>query len=538
MKKPLKTNILFYGITIVALILLIFTSAIATSENTSDPDFWNKRRSELEVQKLEKESKLFSEEQEKRKSKLEIQKLEKEVKSISLGPWLQFLTVVIALIAAGISFYSARKSHKSQTESLKMQIQQQQKDRISDLLKELGSQNRGVKIAAIQALSEYPETHKFIANLLKYEEDSHIIDSIINSLRRAPYNSIPLIIDAANSLRQLMLSCAGELTSLGISKKDVVKVLEINNALFTSWLDSKIGKRTINRFNSKMTFLNLVKEKNIADVVDSEKAGILSRWNKLMMAYENVLQAAESVFDSAGKNKKPVIIKDAYLKGIILDNLNFSGWSFIRCDLRGASFRNAVCKKTTFSYCLIDNVSFQHTSMHDAVLYHSSCKNASFITAKLSRCSFKSCKAYNAKFYGAKADRIDFSDTKLVQAKFGDFKGTGANFSGAILKGANLSGSLINEAQIEKVDLSGANLESVIARHTKIQDSKFAGNNFKGADFRDATFADVRFEAITNFEGALFEGSSTSNIDSDKKSEPFYEYFIESSKKEYNKEEK
>ena len=75
MKKPLNAKILIYGIAIVTLSFVIFTSVTARSANTPDPDFLNKRKSELEVQKLEKELKLFSEEQEKRKSKLEIQKL-------------------------------------------------------------------------------------------------------------------------------------------------------------------------------------------------------------------------------------------------------------------------------------------------------------------------------------------------------------------------------------------------------------------------------------------------------------------------------
>lgn len=105
------------------------------------------------------------------KQQLEILKLKDEINSVGLSPILQAGTLSAALIGAAISFWSAWRSQKNQVMIIQAQAEQQQKNHISNLLKELGSDHIPVKIAAIHALSEYESAIPFLVSILRVDDE-------------------------------------------------------------------------------------------------------------------------------------------------------------------------------------------------------------------------------------------------------------------------------------------------------------------------------------------------------------------------------
>ena len=134
-----------------------------------------------------------------------------------------------------------------------------------------------MKIAAIQSLSEHPETYQFIVNILKYEKDQHVIDTIIACLERSPEIALPILIESTIFINKQMLSCAGKLVSTGMPKKKVSESLDINNTALSLWIESKSGKRIINRFNAQVLYNNLGKNIELDDIMKIEKEYILKK---------------------------------------------------------------------------------------------------------------------------------------------------------------------------------------------------------------------------------------------------------------------
>ena len=360
---------------------------------------------------------------EQRKLDLEIKNLQQQINTSRLDPWLQTLPVVIALFAASVSFWSAWRTLKSHARTLEQQIQQQQKDRISELLKELGNTNLGVRISAIQSLSDFPETHRFLVNLLKYEHDPHLIDSVIASLQRAPKDAIPLLARASVSVYGQMRICAGRLVSCGVGRQEAANLVQTNLQSFNQWLDTNAGKRVAGDFDARMNLLELTDKRTPEERVAELKSQTLQRFYKLTAAQRAVVGCAEAVFDAAIKASLQLIIEDAHLPGIVLDHLDLSEWEFRRCNLQDGSFREAKLKRAKFQDCRCDRASFRSAGLHDCRFERCSCVGTKFTTSTLARATLESCNASHSEFIGAKAKRARFVETNCDQARLHRFIG-------------------------------------------------------------------------------------------------------------------
>ncbi|HGF3782196.1 TPA: pentapeptide repeat-containing protein [Vibrio parahaemolyticus] len=467
------------------------------------------------------------------KLQLEIQKLKREIDSPRIEPWLQFGTLIIALIAAAISFWSAWKSQKSQALTLKHQREHQRNERISGLLNELGSNNNGVRVAAIQALSDYTDTHRFLVNLLKYEHDPHIIDAVIAALQLNPTHSLNILVGSIELLQERMLLLACQLVSSNMQKREVAKCLGIDNATLTRWLESSRGKRAVEDFATTLSYRDSLMRQSNEEQVIIERQHAIEQWDKLSISYKNTLGAIEAVIQSACQANQKHQLKGAYLKGIILDGLDLEGWSFKQCDLRYASFRNTNCDMCDFSYAVLDNASFVSAHLRNTNFKDTKCKSTSFVRAHIARANFSNCKAYNASFVAAKGKNASFSGASLVEAKFNGFIGVGVDFKDAILKKADFTNALMNESIFQKVDLRGANLSDLSARRSFFLETKLAGAIIKKADFSGSNFERVFFNEVGEYNGAKFACVAYDGLEFGDIQEGFTTYFHEKIQEPY-----
>lgn len=458
------------------------------------------------------------------KMKYEIEKLRQEIRTINLSPWLQTGTLIAALIAAVVSFWSAWRSQSNQLVALQTQIQHQQKDRMSDLLKELGSNQAAVKIAAIQALSEYESAFPFLVNMLSVDTERRVCSAVVTSLQSKPLISLPLLVDASKTLYNHQIYLAGELISLGLPKKEVVSALSIDNEILTIWIDQGRCRRIQETINAKLAVLRDQSPTDTDQFSTAEKKRVLDDWAEIRTSLEVLLNAVERVIESAIKLSIPFSLKGAYLPGIILDELDLSDWDFEDADLRCASFRKSVCRGTNFSGSLASGADFREAALDDSRFDHSSIKTANFSKAFLLRTSFQYCKGYKAKFAKGKLDSTDFAHSNLAEASFERCTGRKVSFKQSVLYHVDLTAS-----EFIETDFSGTNLTGTIFHLAETKKSSFAGAGFIAtkltrAHFHEADFSGCKFVAIDEYSGSTFSGTAWQNAIYNKQTDKFLDY--------------
>jgi len=499
------------------------TTPVDTKSVENTPPLDNQKK-ELEVQKFQRDLDAASRDRE--KQDLEIRKLQHEVQMLWVRPFLDVFPILFAFVAALLSLWSAYQSQISNRE----QNKQRNQDRIANLLGELGNENNGVRIATIQVLSKFPDTHEFLINLLKYETDQHVLDSINTSISKYPKITLTLLLKELKAIRQQIFSCIAALEVAQETREEISKLFNIHIAELNKWLDSSDGQHSKACFEAKRKFLQTSNQ--------LERESILERTNMLLTAHKNLLNSIEKVIESFTiLVSEGFCIENVDLPNIFLDKLNLSNWSFINCDLRGSSFRHSRCNKITFKNCLLDQARFDSASLNDAVFGDkTSCRHTSFETATLVRCTFQSCDAKDAKFIGAKIKEAKFlgeSETKKADfngAKFINSIGENAVFKNIRLQGADFSGgkTILNEAKFDSAELDGAKLNSIQARCSEFRNSKFAGSDFHKADFKNAKFSFVSFRKVNSFIGSNFTGAILTASKFDNESEAFSQYIDQS----------
>lgn len=459
------------------------------------------------------------------KLKAEITKLQRETKSIDLGQLLQTGTLVVALLAAGVSFWSASQSQKNQIQGLKTQIGQQEKARMSELLHELGSEYRAVKISAIQALSEYKDATPFLVNLLEIESEYPVVIAITTALKKNPEISLPLLIQANNDLHESLSILGGKLVALGVSKKEVVRITSLQNKAFSLWLDSHLGKRIQGtaQIQCQIDYFPPEREKHIS-TEEVRKQKLINDLIDLRIARDIVIKATEDLIKSASEIGKPFNVSNTFLQGIILEKLDLTGWRFEKTELQDASFSESICRNTDFSNTDLSRTKFEDTKLHDAIFDNSILMQTDFSKASLVRSSFQGCKGYAVKFFGAKLEHANFSNSRFPATFFERCYATDTSFKKTILYRAKFTASVFNDSDFSEALMNGAEFSSAQMHRVNFTSAKFIGTNLSRGDFDEANFVCVSFQSISQFQESSFFGAHLQDPVFGKETRAFEEY--------------
>lgn len=183
--------------TVITGVLILFISCFCQESNSTN---LSGIKDTLEIEKLQ----------------LENQKIKQDIELQEKNSFGQNGTLIAALIAAIVSFWSAWSSRKSQIESFRSQIEQYQKERISALLRDLGNDKVAVRLGAIQALSKITDDNtdailSYMVNLLKVDSDPRIRESVSIALINMPNQSLPHLLDTSKAINERRIRLAIDL---------------------------------------------------------------------------------------------------------------------------------------------------------------------------------------------------------------------------------------------------------------------------------------------------------------------------------------
>ena len=449
---------------------------------------------------------LDQKELEKRKTIAEIEKIDHELNAKNYAPWLQAGTLIAALIAAAISLITALKSQRIQSSTLNNQIIQHQKDKISDLLKELGSSDIAVKTAAIQALSEYESAFNFLIFMLKLENDHTIISVIAKALRKNVEFSIPLLIEETKLIHQEQFQLANNLVALKIDRKEVSLKLGLDNKEFQDWISTKSTSRIEN-----LSSFDFGANVNTPIDRDAELIKLNSRWRTLINGYNNVIIVIEELFGIASAEKLVLKIENAYLNGLTLNGVDLKNWTFTNCIIDNSKIFNCSLENAAFSGINSKNTFIRGCEVENLKISDSSFKNGEFRNSKGKNLEFLNSKFYDMNFSGSNIRESKYTDCNWSVS---DLQGSMFNDSGFFntkFYSCNFSACFFQDASYDKVQITNSDFKTAKMINSKFLNSGLIKLQINRSSFEGSEFSFTRLHYVelinSNLSGVKIENS-------------------------------
>lgn len=439
------------------------------------------------------------------KLKQEIDKLSQENVKKDYNILLQTGTLMAALLAAIISIWTGMRSQRFQIKSLQSQIKQHQKDRVSQLLKELGSEHFSVKIASIQALSEYESTHRYLINLLKIETDARLISAIKKELKSKIDNSLPILVEETHEVFKTQLRIATSLIAYDNNRKEIAKSLGIDNGLLHEYIYSREGKRLLHHLKTELSFVEINER---VQICKSETIKLFKEWNKSHLNLTQITDAMEELLVEYSIQKRKLIIENAFLFGISFSNLDLSGWSFKNCKIYDSEFKNCDLTNSKFMKIKSNNTSLKNCSLQNSSFVDFELKNSDLQQTKGKNITFSNVILYNCNLSAAKLSSSNFKDCELnvinLQASifsksiFNNCKFYSCDFIACFFQNAKFIGCRILKSKFKKAKM----IETIF------QDSKMYSASIEKSSFKDADFSFIDWGRINITNNSIFTNST------------------------------
>ncbi len=435
---------------------------------------------------------------ENRKLGLEIAKLEEGVSSWNRDLLIQAGTLLAAFIAVLISGWSAAKTLRLQFDAAAAQNDSQKRDRVSVLLKELGSESAMVRSAAIQALSEYEEAIPFLVNTLRSEQDPDVLISTVVSLNSHPEQALRLLLELSRHIYTHKLSLASSLARLGLKRQSVAQEFYLRNKDIMNWQESGAGRRVRDATAVATEGSTTAGEELIAVKIRE----VREQMNTAFRAHANCLRAIESLLGSQAFRGKSLALTDAYLSGLNLDGVDTSGWDFSRSTLDRAILQGCNCTKSKFDQIRAKEVSFRGSSMSEASFENAELVKVDLRGIKGMKMSFRSATLRDANVDRATIDDVIFAGAKLVTSDIRNSDLRRANFSGSTLFSTTIDTCRMSGGSFEKASFIKVDLRSLRCRRTSFTNASFNRvlifkGDFLGANFAGSQWSDTRVRLPT-----------------------------------------
>lgn len=456
-------NIFSIRILSIVCITLLFSSFVCSMEQNAKAQLILETKA-ADLSQVAKKIKM--DELELEKTNLEIEKIKLEISSFSTNGNSQNITLGIALISMLISAWIAFQSNKTNRKSLESQLKQNREEHIASLLNNLSNERQDVKLAAIRSLSEYRESYDFLCDVLNFENERKVVNTVINCLKKDVEYSIPLLIESSASIKQRLMECVVKLITCKVPKQDAVDSVELSLKDATEWLQSSKGKRATKIQSSLMQSLGSTE---LQKVQDNTKSEIL----KLQLAFSNHLLAFESLIKLASSKKVKLEINKAFMKDILLRDMDLSGWKFIDCDIRNGDFRGSTCKSTGFIRTNLNYSNFKSVNISEAKFQVCAIREGRFINSLIEGADFFDCDLRHSKFIEAYGDKPKFIESNLDSADLSDVNLRFVDFGKCSMKGSNLLGSNLFEPDFSHANAQGcktndSSLERIISNANQI----------------------------------------------------------------------
>ena len=466
----------FFSVILILMFINInkFTVLAINQNNLSNQtDILNEQKIESEINKLKSESdKLLAETE---KIKLETKKISKETSWVNISPMIQISTVFVAFITAMIALYNSRKTNKNQIKVLETQMDKNQKDHISNLLRDLA--NSTTQIAAIQGLSCYESAIPYLISVLKTEVKQDVVDAIYMALSEMPGESLKKLILENKVLFTRQKKYAIKLIALEVNKSDIVKNLDLDEAYLKIILNSK---EDIDRMRENISRITNEDSEIYRHI---ERDTILSEWRNYSKYLTKIIKAIQYVINVASIGKVQLDLSCTNLSEIELDNKDISEWNFEGSYLYRAMLNGTICNKTNFQDIFAKSSEFGDAKLNYSSFDHAFIDNSYFANAELEGTSFRGCRCNRSSFGGTYLKNTTFDNIHMEEGKFSGSNGENISFKY----------SAIFRSEFMNVKYQYADFTNSKLNHTR----------FDKAIIKDSKFINVEMDALLLNEGIL-----------------------------------
>jgi len=174
-----------------------------------------------------------------------------------------------------------------------------------------------------------------------------------------------------------------------------------------------------------------------------------------------------------------------------LSDLDLTGWSFERCDLRHAKLAGARLEGSIWQSCRGAFADFTRADLTDATFASSDFNNAALRFATLTSASFKGCKLTGADLSEASVMSLHFEETLLISAK---------------LPSLSFRKQTLQRVDFSQSDLRKCDFRATVFQGCSLRDANVAGARFDNADLRGADLGGIRL-----IDAGLFRGATISH---------------------------
>ncbi len=434
------------------------------------------------------------------KTKVEIKKIEDELSNKDYSIWFQTGTFFTAVLALIISIVTSNRSNKRQIEAQISNNNHNQKDRISNLLKELGSDSLSVKIAATQALSEYKSSFPFIINTLRIEKNQLFTDVVNKVLSSSPKLSVSLLVDETKTIHNKKLDIAGKLVALGNERKKIARELSLDNGELFEWIELKYGSRI-----KELTDVRIKNKIGSSGQTDSEvrkkEEDILYlEWEKLIIGQHNVITAIEEVIKESVRTGLKLNLNGAYLDGIMLTKTNLSGFSFNNVSLNYANFEGSIITESDFSGINARFMNMKNCKTTDTVFDNSILKNCDFRNSKGKRTSIQNSELLEPNFDRSNIKYIDFTKSKLIKMSIKNTLFVKGNFTGGLLHECDISATDLTESKFTNSRIISSNFSTTRIRKSNLQNCEIILTEIVKTSFDESDMSFCTLDKINSID--------------------------------------
>lgn len=211
-------------------------------------------------------------------------------------------------------------------------------------------------------------------------------------------------------------------------------------------------------------------------------------------AEPDVLRLQTGVRDDANLNLSeldaPVItIRQAKLRGAVLDRANLRRASLLEADLQGAFLRGAQLQDARLEKADLRGAYLDRANLQGAFLNKANLEDIHIRDANV-----RGAQARGANLRGAKLDRSDLRHIWLLNA----------DLSGASLKGTFLQGARVESAQLQNAVLVDANLQGAFLMGADLRGADLRGANLQSANLTRATLQRAKLEGAVYSQSTRF----------------------------------
>ncbi|WP_339189481.1 pentapeptide repeat-containing protein [Paenibacillus sp. FSL P2-0121] len=466
-----------------------------------------KNKSDIEIQKLNQETEKLKNESE--KLKVETEKIKREKRSLYWSPILQMITSVIGICSLLITYYATRNAHKNTINSLNIQSEKNEKDRISGMLKELGSDSTPVRLGAVQALGEYEVSIRYLINVIKFDSIPEVREAAAVALQQFPEQVIPLLAEESRLLHDRQLELAARHFIHEKNRDMLVNFFKLDEYEWSNWHKSFYSTFREEKI-SQWSYEQYAENMNEYAVKKRDLQRIVEEWLKCHTAIKEIVRTLGKVLSarkiSMEKNSSNKLnINNAYLPDLIIEQGTIEDVVFNNCILYRSSFKGTKLKNVQFLSCDLSYINFINASMFETQMNDCRMTKTIFTKSTLHTSLFEKCEGIGVRFNGAVLEGVVIRNCTWKKSLFYGVKASYMIFSDNTKFYDCTLGGEWRGLDIQLTEFGGGRFDEMYVERSTFIECAMKGLEWKGGKFVGLSWKNCLIECTPVTKALLVE---------------------------------